>query len=280
MKRFISAAIAVVTVACLTLCVGAHSGGTDSNGGHRDNKNKSGLGSYHYHHGDGPHLHPNGVCPYGSTASTGTTGSTTTSGTGASTAKSGSGAGTASAAASSPKLTLTAEEQELLALARGCLGDGYYTVKDRDSCSLSLLQSIGDAANGSAFRLRCDVMDGKSVAARLILRPEKATKSIALGVTLKGERQERLAAKFAKHFDANVAVVSLAQQGAFGMEVELVVKPDLEGFDTENLTAYSYDAETNKYKAIGEGACTLDDKGYVHIKTSLAGDILITDKPA
>lgn len=40
----------------------AHSGRTDSNGGHKDNKNVSGLGSYHYHHGFGPHLHPGGVC--------------------------------------------------------------------------------------------------------------------------------------------------------------------------------------------------------------------------
>lgn len=41
-----------------------HSGRTDSNGGHRDNRNKSGLGYYHYHHGYGPHLHEDGVCPY------------------------------------------------------------------------------------------------------------------------------------------------------------------------------------------------------------------------
>jgi peptidoglycan hydrolase-like protein with peptidoglycan-binding domain len=42
----------------------AHSGRTDSSGGHKDNKNKSGLGYYHYHHGMGPHLHTNGICPY------------------------------------------------------------------------------------------------------------------------------------------------------------------------------------------------------------------------
>lgn len=43
----------------------AHSGRTDASGGHRDNKNKSGLGSYHYHcGGNPPHLHTNGVCPY------------------------------------------------------------------------------------------------------------------------------------------------------------------------------------------------------------------------
>lgn len=45
----------------------AHSGRTDSSGGHRDNQNKSGLGYYHYHCGGYPaHLHPNGVCPYAS----------------------------------------------------------------------------------------------------------------------------------------------------------------------------------------------------------------------
>lgn len=47
-----------------TLVAEAHQGRTDSSGGHRDNKNKSGLGSYHYHHGYSAHLHPNGICPY------------------------------------------------------------------------------------------------------------------------------------------------------------------------------------------------------------------------
>ena len=48
----------------------AHSGRTDSRGGHRDNKNKSGLGSYHYHCGGHPaHLHENGKCPYDSSSS-------------------------------------------------------------------------------------------------------------------------------------------------------------------------------------------------------------------
>jgi len=37
-----------------------HSGGTDSQGGHFATK----TGEYHFHHGYGPHQHPNGVCPY------------------------------------------------------------------------------------------------------------------------------------------------------------------------------------------------------------------------
>lgn len=38
----------------------AHSGGTDSKGGHYDRS----TGQYHYHHGYSAHQHPNGVCPY------------------------------------------------------------------------------------------------------------------------------------------------------------------------------------------------------------------------
>lgn len=66
-KRELKQVVAII-LALLVLFVpiisNAHSGRTDSSGGHRDNKNKSGLGSYHYHHGYGPHLHTNGVCPY------------------------------------------------------------------------------------------------------------------------------------------------------------------------------------------------------------------------
>ena len=66
--------------------VQAHSGRTDSSGGHHDNKNVSGLGSYHYHCGGHPaHLHDGGVCPYSGSAATSDTSttsevSTTTSG--------------------------------------------------------------------------------------------------------------------------------------------------------------------------------------------------------
>ena len=38
----------------------AHSGGTDSNGGHYNRY----TGEYHYHHGEKAHQHPNNICPY------------------------------------------------------------------------------------------------------------------------------------------------------------------------------------------------------------------------
>lgn len=64
--------ILTVLFACMLISstAFAHSGRTDSAGGHHDYKNVSGLGSYHYHHGYPAHLHPNGICPYSSAAQT------------------------------------------------------------------------------------------------------------------------------------------------------------------------------------------------------------------
>lgn len=42
------------------IIIDAHSGGTDSKGGHRD----SSTGTYHYHHGYPAHQHTDGICPY------------------------------------------------------------------------------------------------------------------------------------------------------------------------------------------------------------------------
>lgn len=85
MKKKLISIITLITMLCGS-AVYAHSGRTDSSGGHRDNKNKSGLGSYHYHCGGYPaHLHPNGVCPYKSTNTSTNTSSnrnTTSSSTG------------------------------------------------------------------------------------------------------------------------------------------------------------------------------------------------------
>lgn len=66
MKRFTVVFLCIVGL-LLSLSTGAfaHSGRTDASGGHRDNKNASGLGYYHYHCGGyPPHLHVQGYCPY------------------------------------------------------------------------------------------------------------------------------------------------------------------------------------------------------------------------
>lgn len=101
--------IVLICVFSVAICniTFAHSGKTDSNGGHKDNKNKSGLGSYHYHCGEYPaHLHTNGVCPYSSNSSTAANkNSKTTSKT------SSSSAGSNSSANSKSTITSTVASQ-------------------------------------------------------------------------------------------------------------------------------------------------------------------------
>ena len=68
----------ILFLSCMGMNLYAHSGRTDANGGHRDNKNVSGLGPYHYHCGGHPaHLHTNGVCPYSSNVGTSSKSDTT-----------------------------------------------------------------------------------------------------------------------------------------------------------------------------------------------------------
>lgn len=57
MKRVFT--IFVALLFCFSIAA-AHSGRTDSSGGHY---NRS-TGEYHYHHGKPAHQHPGGVCPY------------------------------------------------------------------------------------------------------------------------------------------------------------------------------------------------------------------------
>lgn len=65
MKKILKVLLVLIITILSISVVSAHSGRTDSKGGHKDKNNVSGLGPYHYHCGGYPaHLHPNGVCPY------------------------------------------------------------------------------------------------------------------------------------------------------------------------------------------------------------------------
>lgn len=66
-KKYISIFSFIILLMLIYSNVFAHSGRTDAHGGHKDNKNVSGLGNYHYHcGGNPPHLHTNGLCQYSS----------------------------------------------------------------------------------------------------------------------------------------------------------------------------------------------------------------------
>ncbi len=84
-KTYLVKITSVLTVSAMLITSSisfAHSGRTDSRGGHKDNSNASGLGSYHYHcGGHSPHLHNNGTCPYTSKSKSKSTVKTSSSNT-------------------------------------------------------------------------------------------------------------------------------------------------------------------------------------------------------
>lgn len=57
MRRFVSLLVLLLLLSSVAL---AHSGRTDSKGGHMNHS----TGEYHYHHGYSAHQHENDICPY------------------------------------------------------------------------------------------------------------------------------------------------------------------------------------------------------------------------
>ena len=68
----------LLTLLALFVPSGAHSGRTDSQGGHTDRS----TGEYHFHHGYPAHQHENGVCPYDFDDQTGQSSGTSSGDTG------------------------------------------------------------------------------------------------------------------------------------------------------------------------------------------------------
>ena len=132
-KKIIKTIIAIaIAIPLTTQLAFAHSGRTDSNGGHKDNKNVSGLGSYHYHCGGYPaHLHDNGVCPYKNTSTSSSSSSSSSSG---------------SSSTSSQEEAIAAAKKEANDLgyntgyAAGCNGDEF---NDTNSSTYSSEYKIG-----------------------------------------------------------------------------------------------------------------------------------------
>lgn len=60
MKKYFAFFCLFLILLSLPMTISAHSGRTDSQGGHYNHS----TGEYHYHHGYSAHQHPNGICPY------------------------------------------------------------------------------------------------------------------------------------------------------------------------------------------------------------------------
>lgn len=108
--------------------------------------------------------------------------------------------------------------------------------------------------------------------------PSKVKADTLLSGSVKGTKVERTRARFEKWFSNRFAVVSLEQQGDWGLTVRIAAKVDLKGLDTESLVFYAFDRKTNTYTRIEKPAYSIDANGYLCFHTALGGDIVITDK--
>lgn len=122
-KKLLISILMMTIIICASLSTFAHSGRTDSSGGHKDNKNASGLGSYHYHCGGYPaHLHTNGICPYSSNKTSKSTSSSSMSSSGSNKSSSSTSKSSTTSSTSSSITTIAATEIKI----------------DQDNCSMEI----------------------------------------------------------------------------------------------------------------------------------------------
>ena len=271
----------VATLFCVAFLFGlltpsfAHSGGTDAYGGHRDNKNASGLGYYHYHHGYSAHLHPNGLCPYAAGAAS----------AGGSSSGSLEQAGPVSAATPPvpDSIVLTDAENMLVSAAKDTLSSGGYRFKLENGAGMShsLARGFAKAAFGHSrsMQVYADEIKDNAVICRMSCDPAMCTKDIVLSASTDSEQADKIRAQFENWFGKKVMVVSCAQSGSFGMDVRVAIKANPSDFSLENLCFYAYDVANNSYSVIAEPGYTSDGNGYLYFTTSVGGDIVISSGP-
>ncbi len=109
--------------------------------------------------------------------------------------------------------------------------------------------------------------------------PKDITKDIMVSGYVSGKAVENTNKVFTKWFTNPTRVLALDQQEDFGQEIEIVSNIDLKGIDAKKLQFYSYDKTTNKYVYIKDANYSVDKNGYVHLLTSKAGNIIISEGP-
>ena len=142
--------------------------------------------------------------------------------------------------------------------------------------SLATMQAAAGAAGGSPIRFNGDSLLGAAIDVRVIVNPTLATKDVDLSASMTSPTAVSVRNLFERHFGSPITVISLGQQGDFGMEVRIAarINPEL---DVENLYFYSFSRETNTFRRFAPDTVRMDANGFLHFNTTLAGDIIISN---
>jgi uncharacterized repeat protein (TIGR02543 family) len=125
-----------------------------------------------------------------------------------------------------------------------------------------------------------DTMDASAVQVRVYIKnPTAITSDLLVSGYVKGSEVDRVKALFEKYFSNKVRAIHLDQTGTWGQAAEIAARVDLAGMDVTKLYLYSYDKATNTYRRIEKSAYWVDNNGYLHFTTALAGDIIISEGP-
>jgi len=111
---------------------------------------------------------------------------------------------------------------------------------------------------------------------RVTFAPVLATENILLSGTTSSVTTRVVARIFENAFGGTASVVSLAQQGEFGMEVRVAARLD-ESFTADAVYFYTYDAEANIVAQFVPSFVWLDSYGFLHFTTTVGGEIIVSD---
>ena len=145
---------------------------------------------------------------------------------------------------------------------------GAYGVRKAAFAALAGLRFENDTVADGAVQVRLYIND-----------PANIKNDLMVSGYVKGGEVDRIRSHFEKWFGNKVRVIHMDQTEPWGQPVQIAARVDLTGMDANNLYFYSYDKKTNTYKRIEKPAYWIDENGYLHITTELAGDIIISEGP-
>jgi hypothetical protein len=107
--------------------------------------------------------------------------------------------------------------------------------------------------------------------------PSLFTKDVRVSAYVAGAEVTRVRGKFEKWFANEIRVIHFDNPDKWESAIRVAAKLDLAGMNTAKLALYAYSTKTNSYRRIATPEYRIDANGYLHFKTELAGEIIISE---
>jgi len=148
--------------------------------------------------------------------------------------------------------------------------DGVTRITNPGSFTLAQLRAYQTIINADSLTA------GGGVDVRIILNPANAATSLNLSASTTSANAVSTQKIFQDQFGGTFSVISLGQQGNFGMEVTIAARVSTV-LNADNLFFYSFNREANTFRRFTPGSVQMDNNGFLHFTTHFAGDIIISN---